>query len=62
MLYKIIDLESEKVYLFSDKGFLEMIGVKEKTFNNRWRLKATLGIVFGAKWYIKEAEIWRQEI
>lgn len=57
MLYKIFDLETETVYLYDGKGFCGLIGISERNFNNRWRVKETLGIVVKNKWYIKQIEL-----
>lgn len=53
MLYEVTNLELGTSYLYTDRGFCALIGVTESNFANRWRLKTTLGLTFGHKWYIK---------
>lgn len=57
MIYKVLDLENETFYLYDGKGFCSLIGISERTFANRWRLKDTAGIVIKNRWYIKQIEL-----
>ena len=57
MVFKILDLETEQTYFYLNKGFCALIGISEKTFNNRWRIKESLGIVVKNRWYIKQVEL-----
>lgn len=57
MLYKVFDLETETVYFYKSKGFCVLIGISERNFTNRWRVKETVGIVVKNKWYIKQIEV-----
>ena len=57
MIYKVFDLENETFLLYTGKSFCAVIGITERTFTNRWRLKTTLGIVVRNRWYIKEVAI-----
>lgn len=56
MSYKVFDLENETHKIYDCKEFCKLIGISERTFTNRWRLKTTIGLTMKNKWYIKELE------
>ena len=56
-VFKILDLETDTVLLYENKSFCKVIGIDEKNFKNRWRLKESLGIVVKNRWYIKQVEL-----
>ena len=58
MLFKVFDLEKETFEIYKSKpAFCKLVGISERNFNNRWRLKQTVGIVIKNRWYIKEIEL-----
>ena len=56
-VFKVLDLETDTVLLYENKSFCKVIGIDEKNFNNRWRLKEGTGIVVKNRWYIKQVEL-----
>ena len=57
MVFKIIDLENDLVYFYSDRSFCPLIKVDERNFNNRWKRRTTTGLTFRNRFYVCEVEL-----